>query len=360
MAAGTAACFASAASAKPAEAADEWRGVHVMAWGPSGGTSGLDVLKRAIDKVLLPLRVNVMIYEVDYNFEFESDPAMRFGEVLTKKAARELAEFCHSRGIRLIPQFNCLGHQSWARQNMIFPLMAWHPEMEEIPDVPFAERPKLLKSWCPLHPGVNPIVFGLLDEIMEAFQADAMHVGMDEVLIIASPKCPRCSGKSPAKLFAKVVNDLHGHIVGRHGRTMLMWGDRLLDASQDNMGKQWEASDKGTAPAIDLVPKDIVICDWHYSLFEDYPSIRLFLEKGFRVWPASWKNTKAALALLENAYRNKTERMLGYFGTSWVLRPGYFAQALLNEGDPKVLKDRAQPAADTLKACMNWLKERSG
>lgn len=335
-----------------------WRGVHVMAWGVAGGEDGLPALMRAIDEVLVPLGVNVLVYEVGYNFAFDSHPDMRFDKVISKEAATDLAAFCRSRGIRLIPQFNCLGHQSWAKGNLVFPLMAQHPEMEEVPDVPESERPKLLKSWCPLHPGVNEIVFDLIDEIVKAFEADAIHVGMDEVLVIGSPKCPRCAGKNPAELFARAVMDIHSHVVCTRGWKMLMWGDRLLDASVPNMGNGWEASDKGTAPAIDLITKDIIICDWHYSLQPDYPSVKLFLDKGFRVWPAGYKDKEASLALLKCAQRNATPRMLGYLGTSWVLQPGYFAEALFGggEGDLDARKDRAIPAAEALKACMEYLK----
>ena len=55
----------------------------------------------------------------------------------------------------------------------------------------------------------------------------------------------------------------------------------------------------GTAPAIDKIPKDIILCDWHYELRDHYPSVAYFQQKGFRVWPASWNNPKAALAFLE-------------------------------------------------------------
>jgi hypothetical protein len=182
---------------------------------------------------------------------------------------------------------------------------------------------------------------------------------MDEVLTIGSPKCPRCAGKKPAELFAKAVNDLHGHLVKRRGMTMLMWGDRFLDASVPDMGKGWEASDKGTAPAIDMVPKDIVICDWHYSLQKDYPSLRLFCEKGFRVWPSSWKDARAAAALIDCAQRQPAGRILGYLATSWVIEPGDFALALLGDTANPRLKDRALPAAEAMKAAMKKLQENA-
>ncbi|HPG66116.1 MAG TPA: family 20 glycosylhydrolase [Candidatus Hydrogenedentes bacterium] len=345
------------AIAAHASADTAWRGVHVMAWGPAGGHEGLPVLKRAIDEVLRPLGVNVLIYEVGYNFAFDSHPDMRFDKTISKEEAHALARFCKERGIRLIPQFNCLGHQSWAKQNMIFPLMALHPEFEEVPDIPESQRPKMLKNWCPLHPDVYPIVFDLIDEIAAAFEADAFHVGMDEVLVFASPLCPRCAGKAPADLLAHAVRELHRHIVDDRGWTMLMWGDRLLDASIPGMGEGWSASDKQTAAAIDAIPKDIIICDWHYNAQESYPSIDLFLEKGFRVWPASWKSAEAGLRQVAYAKNDTTGRILGYLGTSWVIAPGHFAQALLGEGDEEVLKDRALPSAEALKTCLKAMTE---
>ena len=334
-----------------------WRGVHVMAWGPAGGSEGLPVLKRAIDEALRPLGVNVIVYEVGYNFAFDSHPDMRFDKMVSREEAADLARFCKARGMRLIPQFNCLGHQSWAKQDMIFPLMAVHPEFEEAPDVPDAKRKGMLKNWCPLHPDVYPIVFDLIDEIAAAFEADAFHVGMDEVLVFASPKCPRCAGKPPADLFAHAVRELHRHIVEQRGWTMLMWGDRLLDASAPGMGEGWAASDKKTAAAIDAIPKDIVICDWHYNAMETYPSIELFVEKGFRVWPTGWKNVQGSLRQVAYAKDDTTGRVLGYLGTSWVIAPGHFAQALLGEGDPEILRDRALPAAETLKASMKAIAQ---
>jgi hypothetical protein len=51
-----------------------------------------------------------------------------------------------------------------------------------------------------------------------------------------------------------------------------MWGDRLIDGKKYDFG-EWEASTNGTAAAIDLIPKDIIVCPWHYELRDNYPSI---------------------------------------------------------------------------------------
>src|SRR5258707_12078441 len=43
-----------------------------------------------------------------------------------------------------------------------------------------------------------------------------------------------------------------------------LWGDRLLDGKLTGLG-EWEASRNDTHAAVDLIPKDVVICDWHYA-----------------------------------------------------------------------------------------------
>ena len=45
-----------------------------------------------------------------------------------------------------------------------------------------------------MNPEVNSIIFELLDEIIEAFQADAFHVGMDEVFLLGSELSPSTKG----------------------------------------------------------------------------------------------------------------------------------------------------------------------
>jgi hypothetical protein len=97
---------------------------------------------------------------------------------------------------------------------------------------------------------------------------------------------------------------------------MLMWGDRLIDAETYDYGR-WEASATGSARAVDMIPTDIIICDWHYEERETYPSIPMFLEKGFRVLPAGWRDPDATEALISYAYTFETPKMLGHLFTTW-------------------------------------------
>ena len=286
-----------------------WRGVHLGA----RDDEQLAQLIEALPK-LSAAGVNVVVLELNYAFDFQSHPELRPARFITKARARELAAAAHARGIRLIPQLNCLGHQSWAKNTDA--LLTKHPEFDETPGQFPENKGIYCRSWCPQNPQVNAVVFALIDELADAFAADAFHVGMDEVFLIASEYCPRCRGGDPAGLFAKAVNDLHAHIVGARKLEMLMWGDRLLDSK--TLGySEWEASRNGTQGAVELVPKDIILCDWHYEKRADYPSLAFLLEKGFRVWPAGWQPLEAAKAFSAFARQQKNSRLLGYLCTTW-------------------------------------------
>jgi hypothetical protein len=296
-----------------------WRGIHVLA----NSNSDVDALANEAPE-LAGLGVNVLIVEVDYNYAYSSHPELRGPDPITFDHARTLVEECRSHGIRLIPQFQCLGHQSWGKTT--FPLLARYPEFDETPGQFPNNEGIYCRSWCPQHPGVNRIVFRLFDELIDVFEADALHVGMDEVFLIASEHCPRCRGQSPSRLFAKAVNDYHEYLK-KHGVEMLMWGDRLLGSKATGYG-MWEASENQTHPAVDMIPRDIVLCDWHYTLREDYPSIPFFLEKGFLVLPSGWKDVDATKAFIRFSQRfMNNERLLGYLCTTWgAVKPGDLAE----------------------------------
>lgn len=305
------------------------RGLHTLVY----GRNELPAVDRLIARFLPELHLNELILEINCGFRFKSHPEVAEAESLTLDDCRRLTDLAQRNHIRLIPMINCLGHQSWAEKTG--KLLAAHPEFDETPDLPPNNPGIYCRSWCPSHPTLDRFIGELIDELIDAFHADAFHVGMDEVFILG--KCSRCKGQPKSKLFAKAVNDLHGHIVGKRKIEMQMWGDRLLD-SQATGYSEWEASANDTAPAIDLIPKDILICDWHYGIRNDYPSVKYFQEKGFRVWPAGWDSAENAEKLAGCALRSMSEKMVGYLATTWV-GAGKAVAGLA--GEPEALKQKS-------------------
>jgi hypothetical protein len=293
-------------------------GIHVLLRDNAGAQALAEQAPR-----LAALGANLLIVEVNYSYAFTSHPELQAQDPIDRRHAQSLLQACQREGIRLVPQFQCLGHQSWAETT--FPLLARYPEFDETPGQFPENKGIYCRSWCPQHPQVNPIVFDLMDELIDAFEADALHVGMDEVFLIASEHCPRCKGGDPAQLFARATNDYYAHLAGERNVEMLMWGDRLLDDAQMGYG-EWESSRNGTHPAIALISKEILICDWHYEPGTAYPSVPFFQAQGFRVLPGGWRNEGAVAALIDYSRQHQQGRMLGYLATTWgAAKPGELA-----------------------------------
>ncbi|HEX2536236.1 MAG TPA: family 20 glycosylhydrolase, partial [Chitinophagaceae bacterium] len=185
---------------------------------------GLDSFILFIRKELAPRKVNTLILRVDYQYQFRSHPELADSGALSLKEVKRLVAACRENGIRILPQVNLLGHQSWANQTG--KLLQVYPEFDETPWVKMPEKyvwpnPDGLycKSYCPLHPKVHAVVFAIVDEICDAFEATAFHAGMDEVFYLGEEKCPRCGGRDPAELFAGEVRRIRDHLAAK-GRSL--------------------------------------------------------------------------------------------------------------------------------------------
>lgn len=303
------------------------RGLHLMAPAAEDIPLAVRLIKEALPKE----GVNLLVLEFDYRYQFTRHPEVAEPGALSAENVRELAAACKDAGIRLIPQINLLGHQSWAKNTGA--LLRAHPEFDETPGKYPDNQGIYCRSYCPLHPKVHEVVFDLIDELAEATGADAFHVGMDEVFLLGEDDCSRCRGRDKADLFAREVRALHDHLA-ESKRTMWMWGDRFLDGETTGIGK-WEASVINTSRAINLVPKDIVICDWHYE--RALPTTEHFAIEGFPVLACPWRKPDVALGQLEAIRRVRSHateaianRMQGVLQTTWTgMAP--FARAYFGE-----------------------------
>jgi hypothetical protein len=325
------ACACLVGAAFPARAADApkdaapvpVRGLHVFAPAKKDLPAALAFIREVLPKE----GVNTLVLEINFGFHFQSRPEFADASALNADDARQIAKACREAGVALVPQVNCLGHQSWAESTGR--LLQKHPEFDETPDKKYKKGAKpddpaffsYCRSYCPLHPEVHKVLFPLLSELAAAFEAKAFHIGMDEVFCLADPGCPRCKGKDPAELFAGEVKTLRDHLQSVGCRTW-MWGDRLLDGKATRIGS-WEAATNGTHAAIDRIPKDVVICDWHYEKAHETP--RYFAEKGFEVVACPWRKPEVALgqlALIRSLRGGEDKavaaRALGMVHTTWV------------------------------------------
>jgi hypothetical protein len=315
------------------------RGFEIAAPRPSGVDSFVTFIK----KELVPRNVNTLVLRVDYHYQFKSHPELIDSFPLSQKDVKKMVRVCRQSGIHLIPQINLLGHQSWS--NHTGKLLMAYPQFDETPWVQMRAKYEwpnaddlYCKSYCPLAPGLHKILFDVIDEICDVFETDAFHAGMDEVFYIGEEKCPRCGGHDPAQLFADEVWRIRNHLAEK-GKQLWIWGDRLLDGKTTGLG-EWEASMNNTYRAIDMIPKDVMICDWHYER-PDQTAV-YFAMKGLNVISCPFKNAEAGEAQVQDMYKFRKsstsemrDRFRGVIQTIWT-RNDLFLKEFYGEDSSRI------------------------
>ncbi len=260
----------------------------------------LGFVKNLFTYVLIPLRYNFVILEFAGGMRFDSHPIITekwleaienakagkqpdmphsgmVGEhtVLEKEDVRWLVKWARDLGLEIVPEIQSLGHVQF--MTYAYPEIAEKdPEKEQkkvdqrdedMPPHRFYDH-----CYCPSNPKSYEIMYDLIDEIIDVVEpSEYVHIGHDEVYQLGT--CPVCSKKDPAKLFEEDVKKLYNYIT-KKGYKVMMWSDMLHPRSRHAI--------KG-APAVDKLPRDIVMLDftWYFHPEDDIETE--LLEHGYKV-----------------------------------------------------------------------------
>ncbi|MGC3946806.1 MAG: hypothetical protein QM762_20195 [Chryseolinea sp.] len=91
--------------------------------------SNVDAFVKFIKEELAARGVNTLILRVDWNYQYEKHPELRDSIALSKADVKKIVNVCKASNIRLIPQINLLGHQSWAQT--VYALLRVYPQFDE-------------------------------------------------------------------------------------------------------------------------------------------------------------------------------------------------------------------------------------
>jgi hypothetical protein len=260
--------------------------------------------KRLIEQVWAPLKFNKLIVQVDH-LKWESHPELWQPWSLPKEEAKRLHQIAEANNMEVIPLLPTLSHCEY-----LFGSLAGRPPKvnKEI-----AEDPETAYLYCPNLEQTYRIVFDLLNEVISLFRPKWVHIGHDEVLSRGRfGSCIRCQGMPPHLLFAADVKRLYDFLKSQ-GINVMMWGDMLLRPEE-----AYDAAHGGPPHnfwrARELIPKDIVIVDWHYQPAPNYPSVSIFKREGFEVIGATWRNFRT---IVEFSRAAKEAGALGMVQTTW-------------------------------------------
>ena len=300
-----------------------WKTKGIVLTAPLHGE--INKVIRLIDEYLAPRGFNTLVMQVRYRYQFKNHPEAWGYDPLSFKDVKNLLAVCRKNGIKLIPKMNLIGHQSGLHNEPTDGILHGHNKlMSDTPDGLLRAYPQFdeqygieeiyySRSICLSNERALAIVFELLDELMDAFEADTVHIGCDEGFSLGI--CEKCAKKQKGELFADWINGINRHVKERGG-SLLMWGDRLLNSEKTGYDR-WEASDNGSHTAIDLIDKDITICDWHYNFYEKYPSVDVFGEAGFKMLICPWRDKNNLEAFINYAKDHDKGHIEGILMTTW-------------------------------------------
>jgi hypothetical protein len=89
----------------------------------------------------------------------------------------------------------------------------------------------------------------------------------------------------------------------------------------------WESSHNDTYRAADMIPKDVLICDWHYN--RTAQTDQYFAKKGLNVVTCPWKNPQVTIAQLDDMLKAKDQNgamkdhLKGMISTVWGGNAGF-------------------------------------
>lgn len=193
------------------------------------------------------------------------------GDILTQDECRDIAEYCRSRGIEIVPECPTYSHSDY--------IVMAHPEIRE------REGDMHPDTYCSCHPDTYKYVFDVLEEVIEVFKPETINIGHDEMYSIGI--CPRCKGTPAPVLYANDVIKIYNFLKEKGIKTM-MWGEKLLKSftnESDACGGSGHGKGSWRVPALypcrDLLPKDITYLHWYWCFNHNYD--RVYHDRGMKV-----------------------------------------------------------------------------
>jgi len=271
-----------------------WRGWHMS----SPAAADLGFYREVVDLLAL-LKYNTIVWEVDAELRYPSHPDIAAPDAPSAAQLAALVAYAKERHFEVIPQLATFSH---------FDYVLTRPEYKHLAESEKTTRGfQSLFNYCPSNPETYALVFDLMDDLIAAFKPRFFHIGHDEASFDDIGVCARCKGTDPWVLWQQDINKLHAHLAEKGVRTM-MWGDQFLDGHNGGAPNY-------TVRATDMVPKDIIICDWHYNANHDYAAtLQYFAQHGFKTLGCPWFDLDNVYDLAGGVAR---EHALGFLGTTW-------------------------------------------
>lgn len=227
---------------------------------------------------------------------------------------------------------------TWSRDDLLNVVnYARQKNLEVIPQLPLLSHQSVLlapnfpdlmvnsETYDPRKSKVYEIVLPIIDELIELLHPRAIHIGHDEVLGWKEKHfevglLKRGEQILPPVLFLVDVSRLHEFLKNK-GIETWVWGDMLI--APDEFPTMPDRGDiNGSSPGYGQalrrkIPKDIVICDWHYlGTQTEFPTLATFKAEGFRVIGTTWREEETTSNFSHYATTHGADGMIA---STWII-----------------------------------------
>ncbi|MEQ8908122.1 MAG: family 20 glycosylhydrolase [Vicingaceae bacterium] len=266
-----------------------------------------EVVKQVIERAWMS-HYNMILLHTHNSVRFKSLKKFSQEYAMPVNTYLEVVDHIRALGIEVVPHFNFLTHQKAAfihgenSNEMLYNAQTINPNSKE----------------------AKELIFQVIDEVDSLIHPAYFHIGFDEVVGHNAKQIEKYGSLLPAKDFLAHLVNVYTYL-NYKGIETWIWGDMLLkesDFPDMHIGSLHANSEY--ANLIDCIPKDIVICDWHYREYKrrklrkyDYSSLTYFTAKGFKTYGASYEDTRAIRAFSKNAYQENNELFQGMIATTW-------------------------------------------
>ncbi len=289
------------------------RAVHLCVFPESDPT----LLERAVHMAGF-LKMTHVVLEFWGTYGYKTLPELAWrGKTFPAAEARALVDLAHGYRMEVIPMINHFGHASASRS-----IAGRHVVLNANPRLAKLFEPDGW-TWCLSNPDTYKLLADMREEMLELCGPGSyFHLGFDEAYSFAT--CRLCKKRVPHELLAEYVNRLTEDL-SACGRRPILWHDEFIDADEfagkikspvvANGGR------RGTAPALGLLDRRVVIADWQYGYRNvENATSRYFMDEGFDVLLSPWDDLENVRSLSENA---KTTGAMGVLCTTWHHLPDF-------------------------------------
>lgn len=206
------------------------------------------------------------------------DDGIPYGGFYTQRQVREIVEYAKQRYIKVIPEIDVPGHA--------MAILAAHPELG-CTGGPYQVGHK----WgvyndvlCVGNPKTYDLMKDILDEVMELFPSETIHIGGDETPTVRWEQCEKCKVlASPQGYFTKQITAY----LEQKGHHAVCWDESLeKDIDQQTMIMSW----RGTKPGVKAAElgHDVIMTPLTHCYFDYYQTEKSNYEPSITgMWPIS-------------------------------------------------------------------------